>query len=42
MLRLIAGLILVMVLLSVAGCNTARGFGKDLQALGGYIESSSE
>ena len=41
-LRLIASLILALALLGVASCNTARGFGKDLQALGGYIENSSD
>ena len=35
-------IILVMGFMSVAGCNTFEGFGKDLQELGKSIEKKTE
>ncbi|HEX6112173.1 MAG TPA: entericidin A/B family lipoprotein [Geminicoccaceae bacterium] len=34
MLRLLIGMFALLVLPSLSGCNTARGFGEDMQALG--------
>ena len=34
MLRLLIGTFALLVLPSLSGCNTARGFGEDMQALG--------
>jgi len=35
-------LVAIAVALSLAGCNTMEGFGKDLKSLGGNIEKKAE
>ena len=43
--RALCGLLIAVVLLvvvSLAGCNTASGFGRDLEALGGVISNAAD
>jgi entericidin A len=39
---LIAMLLISLLSLSIAGCNTTRGFGQDLEKLGDNIEDAAE
>ena len=41
MLRLLIGMFALLVLPSLSGCNTARGFGEDMQALGRAMSGSA-
>ena len=40
--KLASWIVLMMLGLSLVGCNTVEGFGKDLSKLGGKIEQKAE
>lgn len=42
MVRKIYALTLILIISLLAGCNTARGFGEDVQHLGGAIERATK
>lgn len=42
MLRLVIGLLALLALPALTACNTARGFGQDVQALGRALSGTAE
>ncbi|MEY8712719.1 MULTISPECIES: entericidin A/B family lipoprotein [Mangrovibacter] len=42
MVRAVQSLVIILVVALLSGCNTARGFGEDIQHLGGAIQRASD
>ncbi|MEN3753360.1 entericidin A/B family lipoprotein [Mangrovibacter yixingensis] len=42
MVRAVQSLVIILVVALLSGCNTARGFGEDVQHLGGAIQRASD